>query len=378
MPKQQRRKTPYPGVYFILGNRGKDDQIFYIQYRDPTGKMIEEKVGRKMQGWNASKANKERVDRLNGRKPNNQARREAVEAAKKAQAEKMTISRIWDLYRENLEGLKSQAADKSRFMIYLKPAFGSKEPQDILPLDIDRLRRKTLSAKSNQTIKHVLALLRRIIRYGVRKQVSRGLTFALEMPTVDNEVVETLRKDELSRLLKTLGNSDDIQISHLMLLALYTGMRKSELLNLRWDDVNLEDGFIAIRAPKGGKRMSIPINAPAHDILKDHPHLAEYVFVNRVNEPFREIRKRIERIRKAACLPGGFRPLHGLRHVFASMLASSGQVDMYVLQRLLTHKSPAMTQRYSHLRDQALRKASDLAGQLFKAAKKESNNKRIV
>jgi len=41
----------------------------------------------------------------------------------------------------------------------------------------------------------------------------------------------------------------------------------------------------------------------------------------------------------------------GLRHVYASMLASSGQVDMYTLQKLLTHKSPAMTQRYAHLRD---------------------------
>ncbi len=60
-----------------------------------------------------------------------------------------------------------------------------------------------------------------------------------------------------------------------------------------------------------------------------------------------------------------FRALHGLRHVFASMLASSGQVDLYTLQKLLTHKSPTMTQRYAHLRDQALRQASDLAGNLI-------------
>jgi integrase len=47
------------------------------------------------------------------------------------------------------------------------------------------------------------------------------------------------------------------------------------------------------------------------------------------------------------------------------MLASSGQVDLYVLQKLLTHKSAAMTQRYAHLRDDALRRASDLAGDLI-------------
>jgi integrase len=50
------------------------------------------------------------------------------------------------------------------------------------------------------------------------------------------------------------------------------------------------------------------------------------------------------------------------------MLASSGQVDMYVIQKLLTHKSPTMTQRYAHLRDEALKKASALAGELVSQA----------
>ena len=53
-----------------------------------------------------------------------------------------------------------------------------------------------------------------------------------------------------------------------------------------------------------------------------------------------------------------------MRHHYASMLASSGKVDMYVLQKLLTHKSPTMTQRYAHLRDESLKKASALAGEL--------------
>jgi hypothetical protein len=49
------------------------------------------------------------------------------------------------------------------------------------------------------------------------------------------------------------------------------------------------------------------------------------------------------------------------------MLASSGKVDMYTLQKLLTHKSPAMTQRYAHLRDEALRRAADVADEIFRA-----------
>ena len=71
------------------------------------------------------------------------------------------------------------------------------------------------------------------------------------------------------------------------------------------------------------------------------------------------------RVKKKAGLPEDFRPLHGLRHNFASRLASSGQVDMYTLQKLLTHESPQMTQRYAHLRDEALRRGASLADSLL-------------
>ena len=61
------------------------------------------------------------------------------------------------------------------------------------------------------------------------------------------------------------------------------------------------------------------------------------------------------------------------------MLASSGQVDMYTLQKLLTHKSPTMTQRYAHLRDDALRRASELAGQLVGQVRSgENKSGRVV
>jgi site-specific recombinase XerD len=78
-----------------------------------------------------------------------------------------------------------------------------------------------------------------------------------------------------------------------------------------------------------------------------------------------DVNQQVNKIKTAAGLPRDFRALHGLRHVYASMLASSGQVDLYTLLQLLTHKSPFMTQRHAHLRDQALRKAADLAGNII-------------
>ena len=95
---------------------------------------------------------------------------------------------------------------------------------------------------------------------------------------------------------------------------------------------------------------------------------SEYVFPGRYDDkPIANISPMLKRVREKAGLPDSFRPLHGLRHSFASWLASSGQVSIYELQNLLTHSRPQMTQRYAHLHDDALKKASSVAGQLFGA-----------
>jgi len=59
-------------------------------------------------------------------------------------------------------------------------------------------------------------------------------------------------------------------------------------------------------------------------------------------------------------------------------LASSGEVGMYTLQKLLTHKDPKMTQRYAHLRDEALKKASEVAGNIISNASKKKDDQKIM
>lgn len=132
--------------------------------------------------------------------------------------------------------------------------------------------------------------------------------------------------------------------------------------------MDFERGFIHIRNPKGGVDQKIPLNQSARELLTAHPKTGSpYIFPGRGGNQT-DINKQVTRIKEAAGLPKDFRALHGLRHVYASMLASSGQVDLYTLGKLLTHKSAAVTQRYAHLRDEALRRASDLAGDLLSQA----------
>jgi integrase len=159
-------------------------------------------------------------------------------------------------------------------------------------------------------------------------------------------------------------------------------MRRGEILKLKWTDLDKDRGFITLRDPKGGPDQRIPLSNAVSDIfdsITPHPK-NPYIFPGRFAGSHLTIipRESLERIRKSAGLPQGFRPLHGLRHVYASMLASSGQVDLYTLQKLLTHKSPHMTQRYAHLRDLALKKAADLAGSLVKQSAIRPENEKVI
>ena len=105
-------------------------------------------------------------------------------------------------------------------------------------------------------------------------------------------------------------------------------------------------------------------------LFKEHPRTdSEFIFPGRKGGPRTDIKRALTRIKKATGLPEDFRILHGLRHVYASILASSGEVDMYHPQKLLNHKSPSMTQRYAHLRDEALKNASNVLEKFIPAGK---------
>ena len=198
MPKQDRIKTKYPGVYYIV--KGKE-KVFYIYYRS-NGKQIEEKAGRQFaDDMTAAKAAGIRADRSKGKEPSNSARREKIKAAKLAEAGKMTLERLWDEYEANKADSKAINTDQGRFEKYLLPAFGNKEPHNIIRLDVDRLRVKLLKTLKPQTVKHVFGLLKRIVHFGVARQLCQNLNFELEPVKVDNQKTEDLNPEQLKRLI---------------------------------------------------------------------------------------------------------------------------------------------------------------------------------
>jgi len=374
MPAEKRYKTKYPGVYYVMGTAvatGKPEKIYYIRYRKD-GKPIDEKAGRQYQDdMTPARAAQHRAKRIDGKEPTNKEKREALEAKKKAQEGKWTINRLWTEYKFNNPNLKSLSIDENRFANYIKSDLGKKEPKNLVPLDIDRIRIKLSKTKKSGTVKNILELIRRIINFGTKKNLCLGVSFKIEMPRANNQKTEDLSPEQLKVLLEAIENNDHPQAGPMMKMALFSGMRRGELFKLEWDDIDFDRGFIYIRDPKGGLDQKIPLNEAARNLLETHPRTkSSFVFPGRGGKQRTDIHHAVNEIRDDAGLPKDFRALHGLRHVYASMLASSGQVDLYTLQKLLTHKSPMMTQRYAHLRDEALRKASELAGSIIEEAAK--------
>jgi integrase len=360
----KRHRTTYPGVFYReaerIGGNGLE-RVYYIVFKKD-GKVFEEKAGRQYaDDMTPARAARIRAERIENR------RKSPKEIRAGKAATKWTVGRLWQEYTHDKPATQSWRQDGYRFENYLKATFAAKEPKQISQIEVHRLRINLLKTLAAQTVKHILVLLQRIILFGVKRGLCQGLNFKIEFPKLNNLKTEDLSLEQLSDLLTAINADHDIQAGNFMKMALFTGMRRGELLKLQWQDVDFERGFIHIRGPKGGKDQSIPLNLAAQELLEDHPrdHISPYVFPGRGGKQRTSPPWRVNFIRERAGLPKDFRPLHGLRHTYASMLASSGQVDLYTLQKLLTHKSAAMTQRYAHLRDEALRRASDLAGELL-------------
>ena len=191
------------------------------------------------------------------------------------------------------------------------------------------------------------------------------------MPGRDAERVEYLTAEENRRFRKALNNAFNQQAARMLKLAYFTAMRRGEIFKLEDKDLDFHFNIIRIRAPKGKKTVSIPMNRVAKEIIE-----AQLSYKNRKypNSPYlfpgkggkrRVDCSAVDAIKKAAQLPKEFRIFHGLRHHYAVTLANSGQVTLDMISDLLTHKSMAMTKRYGQYLPQTMQSAGTLAADLL-------------
>lgn len=378
MSSNPRIATKYPGVYYReskrIGGKGLE-KVFYIVFKKD-GKVIEEKVGRQFaDDMSPAKASAMRSERIEGKRSSRRELREAELAARRAEKAKVTVGHIWEQYQILRSAKKSLITDKYNFSNHLT-GFNDVRPEDISTLDIQKLRNKLESQElSPATVKHILVLLRMLINWGVKQGMCAQpdpSKLHFDIPTLDNERTESLTQEQLIAYEEALDKEADQNLAALFRLALVTGMRKTALMNLRWDDCDFNGKTILLRGEvaKKGKTERIPMSDLACKIILSVEKTgSEYIFPGKDGGPRKEIRRIAQRVKQRAGLPKNFRPLHGLRHAYASLLISSGKVDLYTLQKLLTHSSPKMTQRYAHLADDALRRAANVADEILQREK---------
>ena len=261
-------------------------------------------------------------------------------------------------------GKRSLHEDKRIFEKQLVPAFGA--GLLIRQLSAEKIatyEEQRITKVSAWTVRNELTVLRHLLRLAHRKWSYLDRVPEIELPKAPRGRTRYLNEGEIKKLLAACAESRNKHLGLIVTLAINTGMRKSEILNLRWEriDMSADLGFnarITLYDTKNGEARGVPLNRAAIaalTTLQPDPEKREgSVFKRKNGEDWGQIRTAFEKAVERAGL-ADFR-FHDLRHTAASHLAMRGR-SLREIQEVLGHKSFSMTLRYAHLSPAHLRTA---------------------
>ena len=261
-----------------------------------------------------------------------------------------TFSELADKYLEWCNGRQKSFSRKKVIVKILNNYLKNKLIQDISIEELEIIQNDYIKTK------HSINYVNNII-----KILKAMFTKAYDWEMIDENILKRVRKvkqlkGENKRLRYLSEEEAERLISHcepylkpIVITALNTGMRKSEILYLTWDRVDLKNRLILLDKTKNGERREIPVNDTLYQVLSEMVRniKTDYVFYNpETLKPYYDVKKSFAGgLRKSHILDFHF---HDLRHTFASRLVMSG-IDLTTVKELLGHKSITMTLRYSHL-----------------------------
>lgn len=280
----------------------------------------------------------------------------------------------------------SWRADASVLHRHVAPLLGHRLARDITRRDLEKLQADVLSGKTAQDVR-TKARGRAIVRGGpgaagqMIRSTAAMFSWAAQQeiiptnPAIGVQKVKPRRRErfltlgEARHLIETLAelvDAGDIPEPHaaIIRLLLFTGARKSEILNLTWGEVDLDHGRILLpwHRSKTGEKM-IPLNSAALKELMQRPREGSCVFpAARGDGPTVGLYKTWDLVRKRAKLEGV--RIHDLRHSFASFAAADG-ASLYLIGKALGHRQASTTERYAHLTDDPVRAVAERVGSRF-------------
>lgn len=265
-----------------------------------------------------------------------------------------------DLCREYLQfskankTQKSYIRDQTSIKSFLK-TFRCKLISGISAHDVERYMNKRKEKVTSASVNRELSCIKHMFNKAVQwRYLSENPLRSVKKFKEAPGRVRYLNENEANKLLQCCSE----HIKPIVIMALNTGMRRGEILNLKWSDIDMDSRTITLRRTKNNEIRMIPINKELHNVLVSLGQQTDgnYVFPNSDGKPYGDIKTGFKGALRRAGIKN-FR-FHDLRHTFASRLVMAG-VDIRTVQELMGHKDIRMTMRYSHLSDRNLREAVD-------------------
>lgn len=175
--------------------------------------------------------------------------------------------------------------------------------------------------------------------------------------------------------MKRLFDVSSSNLKPILIIALNTGMRRGEILNLKWENVSLSKRCIHIEDSKSGKSRDIPMNALVVEALSTLCQDSKYVFYNSTTgSAFKNIRTGFMTACKNAEIKG--LRFHDLRHTAATRMVEA-MVDLVTVSKILGHSSIQMTMRYAHPTPENMRLAVEKLGKLYEQTRQKVDTVKI-
>lgn len=264
----------------------------------------------------------------------------------KEKKHKYSFSFLMNKYIKTSEANNKSVKESKLYSKYLKLYFGeNKDIESIKPSDIEEYKLYMISSgRKNATINRYLAALKRAYNIMINDElINYNPVCKVDMLVEDNKRNRYLSKKEWKLLYKELSPVN----KKIVMVALLTGLRKQNVLKLRWEqiDLNLRTIELSKSENKGKKIFKIPIVDILYNLLQSlNPKESGYVFINPVTKkPYTDIKKGFSQ----ACKRAGIKDFkfHDLRRTVGTWLLENG-VDIRTIQNILAHSEISTTERY--------------------------------
>jgi integrase len=220
----------------------------------------------------------------------------------------------------------------------------------LTPAEVAKYRDDRLAAVSGDTVRRELAIVRHCLEVA-RKEWGFVLPLnpvhQVKLPRPNSPRERRATAGELERLLSACEATRCPWLPAIIQLAVETGMRRSELLAMRWNDVNLGASTVLLRNTKTGLPRTVPLSVRALKIIRDMPRFGELVFGVSANA----VRLAWERLKRRAQVSD--LRFHDLRHEAVSRFFEKG-LNMPEVAAISGHRDPRMLMRYTHPKAEAI------------------------